>query len=38
MPTGTGPTRIFTLDQRGFRAVTPLTPGLTAFRILPVDG
>ncbi|KPC79417.1 MULTISPECIES: PIN domain-containing protein [Streptomyces] len=30
--------RIFTLDQRDFRAITPLTPGLTAFRILPVDG
>ncbi|MGW8886650.1 type II toxin-antitoxin system VapC family toxin [Streptomyces sp. NPDC055749] len=29
--------RIFTLDQRDFRAITPLTPGLTAFRILPVD-
>jgi uncharacterized protein len=30
--------RILTLDQRDFRAVTPLTPGLTAFKILPVDG
>ncbi|WP_069171295.1 PIN domain-containing protein [Streptomyces griseus] len=30
--------RIFTLDQRNFRAIRPLTPGLTAFRILPVDG
>ncbi|MFJ8749569.1 PIN domain-containing protein [Streptomyces sp. NPDC102441] len=30
--------RIFTLGQRDFRAITPLTPGLTAFRILPVDG
>uniref|UniRef100_A0AAU3GVI1 Ribonuclease VapC n=1 Tax=Streptomyces sp. NBC_01401 TaxID=2903854 RepID=A0AAU3GVI1_9ACTN len=30
--------RIFTLDQRDLRAVTPLTPGLAAFRILPVDG
>ncbi|MCY1653014.1 PIN domain-containing protein [Streptomyces sp. NPDC019826] len=30
--------RIFTLDRRDFRAITPLTPGLTAFRILPVDG
>lgn len=29
--------RIFTLDQRDFRAITPLTPGLTAFRILPMD-
>ncbi|MFI8001773.1 PIN domain-containing protein [Streptomyces sp. NPDC086010] len=29
--------RIFTLDQRDFRAITPLTPGLAAFRILPVD-
>ncbi|MEV2244603.1 PIN domain-containing protein [Streptomyces sp. NPDC049970] len=30
--------RIFTLDQRDFRAVKPLTPGFSAFRILPVDG
>lgn len=30
--------RIFTLDQRDYRAVTPLTPGLSAFRILPADG
>ncbi|HWU09749.1 MAG TPA: PIN domain-containing protein [Streptomyces sp.] len=29
--------RIFTLHQRDFRAITPLTPGLSAFRILPVD-
>lgn len=29
--------RIFTLDQRDFRAITPLTPGLSAFRILPAD-
>ncbi|GGZ17799.1 hypothetical protein [Streptomyces nitrosporeus] len=29
--------RIFTPGQRGFRAVTPLTPGFSAFRILPVD-
>ncbi|MDG9681280.1 PIN domain-containing protein [Streptomyces sp. DH18] len=30
--------RIFTLDQRDFRAMSPLTPGLDAFRILPADG
>ncbi|MFB4422737.1 hypothetical protein C5F59_016770 [Streptomyces sp. QL37] len=30
--------RVFTLDERDFRAITPPTPGLTAFRILPVDG
>ncbi|WP_432102906.1 PIN domain-containing protein [Streptomyces sp. bgisy091] len=30
--------RIFTLDQRDYRAITPLTPGLAAFRILPADG
>ncbi|MFJ9057414.1 hypothetical protein [Streptomyces sp. NPDC102409] len=30
--------RISTLDQRDFRAITPLTPGLTAVRILPVGG
>ncbi|WUW47507.1 VapC toxin family PIN domain ribonuclease [Streptomyces sp. NBC_01460] len=30
--------RIFTPDQRDFRAITPLTPGLTAVRILPVGG
>lgn len=29
---------IFTLDQRDFRAIEPLTDGLTAFRILPADG
>lgn len=29
--------RILTLDQRDYRAITPLTPGLTAFRILPAD-
>ncbi|MFJ1594413.1 ribbon-helix-helix protein, CopG family [Kitasatospora albolonga] len=29
--------RIFTLDQRNFRAMTPLTPGLDAFRIVPAD-
>lgn len=29
--------RIFTLDQRDFRAITPLTPGFDAFRILPAD-
>ncbi|TKA04517.1 PIN domain-containing protein [Actinacidiphila oryziradicis] len=29
--------RIFTLDQRDYRAIIPLTPGLTAFRILPTD-
>ncbi|WP_306364600.1 VapC toxin family PIN domain ribonuclease [Nocardia sp. CC227C] len=28
---------IFTLDQRGFRAITPLTPGIEHFRILPAD-
>lgn len=28
---------IFTLDQRDFRAIEPLTPGMTAFRILPAD-
>ncbi|MCW2875656.1 MAG: PilT protein domain protein, partial [Streptomyces oryziradicis] len=27
--------RIFTLDQRDYRAIIPLTPGLTAFHILP---
>jgi predicted nucleic acid-binding protein len=30
--------RIFTLDQRDYRAIEPLTPGLKAFRILPADG
>jgi predicted nucleic acid-binding protein len=29
--------RIFTLDQRDFRAITPLTAGIDAFRILPAD-
>lgn len=29
--------RILTLDQRDYRVITPLTPGLSAFRILPVD-
>ncbi|MEU9830532.1 PIN domain-containing protein [Streptosporangium sp. NPDC048047] len=29
--------RIFTLDQRDFRAIEPLTRGLTSFRILPAD-
>lgn len=29
--------RIFTLDQRDYRAIEPLTPGMTAFRILPAD-
>jgi uncharacterized protein len=29
--------RIFTLDERDFRAVTPLTPGFRAFRLLPAD-
>lgn len=29
--------RIFTLDQRDFRAITPLTAGIEAFRILPAD-
>ncbi|MFH8881218.1 type II toxin-antitoxin system VapC family toxin [Streptomyces californicus] len=29
--------RIFTLDQRDFRAMAPLTPGLGSFRILPAD-
>jgi uncharacterized protein len=29
--------RILTLDQRDFRAIEPLTPGLHAFRILPAD-
>ncbi|WP_431955879.1 type II toxin-antitoxin system VapC family toxin [Nocardia lijiangensis] len=28
---------IFTLDQRDFRAIEPLTPGVDAFRILPAD-
>ena len=29
--------RIFTLDQRDYCAIEPLTPGLSAFRILPAD-
>lgn len=29
--------RILTLDHRDYRAITRLTPGLTAFRILPAD-
>ncbi|MFI8267452.1 hypothetical protein [Streptomyces rubiginosohelvolus] len=29
--------RIFTLDQRDFRAMSPLAPGLESFRILPAD-
>jgi predicted nucleic acid-binding protein len=29
--------RILTLDQRDYRAIEPLTPGLHAFRILPAD-
>lgn len=29
--------RIFTLDQRDFRAIAPLTPGFTTFEILPAD-
>ncbi|WP_431964277.1 type II toxin-antitoxin system VapC family toxin [Nocardia sp. bgisy134] len=28
---------IFTLDQRDFRAIEPLTPGVDTFRILPAD-
>ncbi|MBF6349429.1 MULTISPECIES: type II toxin-antitoxin system VapC family toxin [Nocardia] len=28
---------IFTLDQRDFRAIEPLTPGLRSFRIFPAD-
>ncbi|MCX0269606.1 PIN domain-containing protein [Nocardia zapadnayensis] len=28
---------VFTLDQRDFRAIEPLTPGLRSFRILPAD-
>ncbi|MCV7192536.1 PIN domain-containing protein [Mycolicibacterium brumae] len=30
--------RIFTLDLRDFRAITPLTPGFGSFTILPADG
>lgn len=29
--------RILTLDQRDYRAIEPITPGLHAFRILPAD-
>lgn len=29
--------RIFTLDQRDFRAITPLTPKFDAFKIFPAD-
>lgn len=29
--------RIFTVDQRDFRAIEPLTPGIDSFRILPAD-
>lgn len=29
--------QIFTLDQRDFRAVVPLTPGFDSFTILPAD-
>lgn len=29
---------VFTLDQRDFRTIVPLTPGIPAFRILPADG
>ena len=29
--------RIFTLDERDFRAIRPLTKRFTAFRILPAD-
>ncbi|MFJ9922167.1 hypothetical protein ACIRSF_23040 [Streptomyces rubiginosohelvolus] len=29
--------RIFTLDQRDLGAMSPLTPGLESFRILPAD-
>ncbi|WP_024800543.1 type II toxin-antitoxin system VapC family toxin [Nocardia sp. BMG51109] len=28
---------VFTLDQRDFRAIEPLTPGFHSFRILPAD-
>lgn len=28
---------VFTLDQRDFRAITPLTTGLESFRIYPAD-
>jgi predicted nucleic acid-binding protein len=29
--------RIFTLDHRDYRSITPLTRGLTAFHLLPAD-
>ncbi len=29
--------RIFTLDQRDFRAVKPLTKSFSAFRLPPID-
>lgn len=29
--------RVFTLDQRDFRAIKPLTSGFDAFKILPYD-
>lgn len=29
---------VFTLDQRDFRSITPLTPGFASFRLLPMDG
>lgn len=29
--------QIFTRDMRDFRAITPLTPGFSAFRLLPAD-
>ncbi|MFJ8657911.1 PIN domain-containing protein [Streptomyces sp. NPDC093795] len=29
--------RILSLDQRDFRAITPLTKGFSAFRVLPFD-
>lgn len=29
---------VFTLDQRDFRAIEPLTAGVKSFRILPTDG
>lgn len=29
--------RIFTLDERDFRAIAPLTPGFSSFRLVPAD-
>ena len=29
--------RVFTLDHRDFRAITPLTAGFSAFRLIPAD-